>query len=113
DVLEYIAGINARIDDVKSDPAILPAEYAALNVMPAEWDTSDTVAMAVLLVTQFTVSNGGEERNAMMRLEFRKRFGKKRWRARFNDFRTRDDPETFTVARKRFRSDRPGRRRKG
>ena len=64
DVLDYIAGINARIDDVKSDPTILPAEYAALNVMPAEWDTSDTVAMAVLLVTQFTVSNGGEERNA-------------------------------------------------
>jgi hypothetical protein len=112
DVLDYIAGINARIDDVKSDPTILPAEYAALNVMPAEWDTSDTVAMAVLLVTQFTVSNGGEERNAMMRLEFRKRFGK-RWRARFKDFRTRDDPETFTVARRRHRSDRPGKRRAG
>jgi hypothetical protein len=112
DILEYVAGINARIDDVKSDPTILPAEYAALNVSPDEWDVSDSVAMAVLLVTQFTVSNGGEERNAMMRLEFRKRFGK-RWRARFNDFRNRDDPETFTVARREHRSDRPGKRRAG
>jgi hypothetical protein len=43
-------------------------------VTPQRWDVSDTVAMAVLLVTQFTVSGGGEERNAQMRLEFRKRF---------------------------------------
>ena len=70
DVLDYIAGINARIDDVRADPTMLPAEYAALNVSPRDWDVSDTVAMAVLLVTQFTVSNGGEERNAQMRLEF-------------------------------------------
>ena len=111
DVLDYIAGINARINDVKTNPTILPAEYPALGVQPEEWDVSDTVAMAVLLVTQFTVSNGGEEQNAQMRLEFKKRFGK-RWRAKFNDFRTADDPETYTVAAKRHLSDRPGKRRK-
>ena len=108
DVLDYIAGINARIDEVRNDPTKLPAEYAALNVQPKAWDVSDTAAMAVLLVTQFTVSNGGEERNAQMRLEFRKRFGKRKWRRRFADFRTRDDRETFTVAKARHASDRPG-----
>ena len=107
DVLDYIAGINARIDEVKNDPTKLPAEYPALNVRPERWDVSDTVAMAVLLVTQFTVSNGGEERNAEIRQEFRKRFGRK-WAKRMNDFRHRDHPETFTVAAKRHRSDRPG-----
>jgi acyl-homoserine lactone acylase PvdQ len=112
DVLDYIAGINARIADVRTDPSQLPAEYPALNVQPDDWDTSDTVAMAVLLVTQFTVSNGGEERNAEIRQEFRKRFGK-RWRRYFHDFRAVDDPETFTAAAKRHLSDRPGKLRKG
>ncbi len=112
DVLAYIAGINARIDDVRADPTILPAEYVALNVTPQRWDVSDTVAMAVLLVTQFTVSNGGEERNAQIRMEFQKRFGK-RWRGVFEDFRKADDPETYTVSRARHVSDRPGRRRRG
>lgn len=112
DVLDYIAGINARIAEVRADPTKLPAEYPALGVMPADWDVSDTVAMAVLLVTQFTVSNGGEERNAQMRLEFRQRFGR-RWRRAFEDFRNADDPETYTVARRRHHSDRPGKVRKG
>jgi acyl-homoserine lactone acylase PvdQ len=111
DVLDYIAGINARIDEVRNDPTKLPAEYPALNIRPERWDVSDTVAMAVLLVTQFTVSNGGEERNAQIRMEFQKRFGRK-WKRRMNDFRNRDNPETFTVASKRHRSDRPGRNRR-
>jgi acyl-homoserine lactone acylase PvdQ len=112
DVLDYIAGINARIAEVRSDPTQIPAEYPALNVMPEDWNVSDSVALAVLLVTQFTVSNGGEERNAQMRLEFRKRFGR-RWRRVFADFRNADDRETYTVAARRHRSDRPGRRRRG
>ncbi len=112
DILAYVEGINARIAEVRTDPTRLPAEYAALNVQPADWDVSDSVALGVLLVTQFTVSNGGEERNAQMRLEFEKRFGRK-WRRRFADFRNRDDPETYTVAARRHRSDRPGPRRQG
>ena len=111
DVLDYIDGINAFIDEARSDPTKLPAEYPALNIQPRNWDVSDTVAMAVLLVTQFTVSGGGEERNAQMRLEFQKRFGRK-WQRRYGDFRHRDDPETFTVAAQQHRSDRPGPNRK-
>ncbi len=110
DVLDYIAGINARIAEVRNDPTKLPAEYVALNVRPQDWDVSDTVAMAVLLVTQFTVSGGGEERNAQMRLEFEQRFGRK-WPKRFRDFRHQDHPETYTVAARRHASDRPGRNR--
>src|SRR4051812_42355444 len=112
DVTAYIDGINARIQEDLTDPTKLPAEYAALNIQPKPWDVSDTAAMAVLLVTQFTVSNGGEERNSQMRLEFQKKFGK-RWRAPFNDLREADDPEALTVALKKFESDRPGKVRKG
>jgi acyl-homoserine lactone acylase PvdQ len=107
DVINYIAGINARINEVGMDPTKLPAEYAALNIRPQPWEVSDSVAMAVLLVTQFTVSNGGEQRNAQMQLEFQKRFGK-RWRRPYDDLRTAEDPEALTVALKRFASDRPG-----
>src|SRR3954451_5235725 len=112
DVLDYIDGINQRIQEDSTDPTKMPAEYAALNIQPQLWDVSDTVAMAVLLVTQFTVSNGGEERNAQMRLEFQKRFGK-RWRGPFGDLRESEDQEALTVARKTHKSDRPGKVRKG
>jgi hypothetical protein len=112
DVVAYIQGINARIQEDMTDPTKLPAEYAALNVQPKPWDVSDTAAMAVLLVTQFTVSNGGEERNSQMRQAFQKRFGK-RWRAAFADLRTAEDPEALTVALKKHLSDRPGKVKKG
>src|SRR4051794_6546910 len=112
DVLDYIDGINQRINEDLTDPSKMPAEYVALNIQPQPWDVSDTAAMAVLLVTQFTVSNGGEERNAQMRLEFQKRFGK-RWRGPFSDLREAEDPEALTVALARHASDRPGKARKG
>jgi acyl-homoserine lactone acylase PvdQ len=112
DVLNYVAGINARIQEDRMDPTKLPAEYVALNIQPQPWDISDTAAMAVLLVTQFTVSNGGEEQNEQMRLEFQKRFGK-RWRGPFNDLREAEDPEALTVALAKHLSDRPGKVRAG
>ncbi|HYZ29297.1 MAG TPA: penicillin acylase family protein [Thermoleophilaceae bacterium] len=112
DVQAYVDGINARIQEDLADPTKLPAEYAALNVRPRPWDVSDTAAMAVLLVTQFTVSNGGEERNAQMQLEFQKRFGK-HWRGPWGDLREGEDPEALTAALARHESDRPGRVRKG
>src|SRR5437764_1934292 len=107
DTRDYIAGINQRIDEDLTDPTKLPAEYAALNVMPKTWDLSDTSAMAVLLVTQFTVSNGGEEKLAQIQQAFQKRFGNG-WRGPFGDLREAQDPEAWTVAHRTFKSDRPG-----
>lgn len=39
----YIAGINARIDEVLADPALLPQEYRILRVRPLKWDVRDLV----------------------------------------------------------------------
>lgn len=39
----YIAGINARIDEVAADPALQPLEYAILGVTPMKWDLRDLV----------------------------------------------------------------------
>ncbi|MEH3046112.1 penicillin acylase family protein [Sphingomonas adhaesiva] len=49
----YCAGINARIAEVTADPALLPAEYAILNVRPLTWDVRD-----------FVLARGGAEGNA-------------------------------------------------
>src|SRR3954454_20328258 len=113
DILNYIAGINKRIDEVNTNPAEMPAEYPALGVAQVRrWTPADTAAMAVLLVTQFTVSNGSEEVNAQLQQAFKQRFGK-HWRRAYHDLREAQDPEAFTVAKRRFNSDRPGRTRPG
>ncbi len=39
----YVAGINARIDEVLADPALLPKEYAILDARPLKWDVRDFV----------------------------------------------------------------------
>ncbi|MEA2375452.1 MAG: hypothetical protein QOD53_1915 [Thermoleophilaceae bacterium] len=112
DIENYIAGINQRIDEVNADPTQMPAEYPALGTTPARWTVSDTASVAVLLVTQFTVSNGSEEVNAELQQAFQKRFGKG-WRKRYHDLREAQDPESFTVAKRKFPSDNPGRVRPG
>jgi penicillin amidase len=37
----YVAGINARIDEVTANPALLPAEYRILGAVPLRWDIRD------------------------------------------------------------------------
>jgi len=39
----YVAGINARIDEVMADPALLPLEYGILGVRPLKWDVREMV----------------------------------------------------------------------
>ena len=112
DIQAYVDGINARIDQVNSDPTQLPAEYPALGTRPERWTVSDSAAEATLLVTQFTVSNGGEEVNALLQQAFKKRFGKK-WRKPYHDLREAQDPEAITVSRKRAPSDNPGKVKAG
>src|SRR5690606_25852612 len=47
DVLEcargYVAGVNARIDELAADPAQLPLEYGILGISPLRWDVRDFV----------------------------------------------------------------------
>ena len=39
----YVAGINARIDEVTADPALLPLEYGILKVAPLKWELLDLI----------------------------------------------------------------------
>ena len=42
----YVAGINARIDEVLADPALLPLEYSILGVSPLKWELARSGAGA-------------------------------------------------------------------
>jgi len=37
----FVAGINARIREVRADPALLPPEFVALGIEPEEWAPED------------------------------------------------------------------------
>ena len=39
----YVAGINARIDEVTADRSLLPLEYSILDVAPLRWELRDLV----------------------------------------------------------------------
>ncbi len=37
----FVAGINARVRDVRADPSLLPPEFRRLGVLPEEWSADD------------------------------------------------------------------------
>lgn len=39
----YVAGVNARIDELAADPAQLPLEYGILGISPLRWEIADLV----------------------------------------------------------------------
>src|SRR2546421_744641 len=97
DILAYIAGINQRIDEVNANPLEMPAEYPALGIHQVKrWTTADTAAEAVLLVTQFTVSNGGGGGNSHLPEGVVKRSGKNMARA-YHDTRAAHGPLALHV----------------
>src|SRR3954454_13247563 len=58
DEKDYIAGINAYIAQVRSDPTKLPAEYPALGKQPADWTIADSVAVAAEINQGFDLGGG-------------------------------------------------------
>ncbi len=64
DIQQYVAGINAFINLTKLDPALLPAEYPALGIVPATWTLADSAAVGTYLIGQFTVFGGQQGQQA-------------------------------------------------
>ncbi|HVF95514.1 MAG TPA: penicillin acylase family protein [Sphingomonas sp.] len=52
----YVAGVNARIDEVTADPSLLPLEYRILAVVPLRWDLRDLV-----LARSASIGNADDE----------------------------------------------------
>jgi acyl-homoserine lactone acylase PvdQ len=60
DLLAYTDGVNAYVDEASSDADKLPAEYPALQQLPAAWKPEDAVAIASLVGGIFGKGGGGE-----------------------------------------------------
>ncbi len=102
DLDAYTAGINAYIDEALLDPSKLPAEYLALGKLPQPWKQTDTVAEASLIGGIFGKGGGRELDSALTMQSFVDRFGRRKGRRAWSDFRSKNDPEAPTTVRKRF-----------
>jgi acyl-homoserine lactone acylase PvdQ len=99
----YIDGINQYISEAMLDPTKLPAEYAALGKTPAPWKLTDVIAEASLIGGIFGKGGGAEVKSAQLLTTLEQRFGKKKGRGAWSDFRSKNDPEApSTVIGKRF-----------
>ena len=98
----YAAGVEARIKETQSNPALLPAEYQLLATTPADWTVEDTMASGVY-ITRFVASQGGNEMDNVASLqELEKKYGKTKGREAFRQLFPDDDPKAVTTVAQRF-----------
>jgi acyl-homoserine lactone acylase PvdQ len=98
----YVAGINAYIASVRSNPLKLPGEYAALHTLPADWTPADSVAIAAEINQGFDLGGGGEVGDALLSEDLQSRLGVGRGHAAYEDIRALDDPAAPTTTDRRF-----------
>ena len=103
DLREYVAGINHYIAEARADPRKMPGEYAAIGRPegPEDWKGTDTVATAAVVGSIFGVGGGSELASSQVLEAARARFGARRGRRVWSDFRSADDPEAPTTVRGR------------
>jgi acyl-homoserine lactone acylase PvdQ len=105
DVANYVAGIQAYINEARINPLKMPAEYAAIGKLsgPANWSVGDVVASATLVGAIFGKGGGRELDSALALQASTSRFGAKKGTKVWRDFRAAEDPEApVTVLKKRF-----------
>lgn len=101
---DYAAGINAYIQEARSDPSKLPAEYEALQQFPQDWKPTDTAAVASLIGSRLGVGGGRELLNAAFIDALREHAHLPYDRAHqvFDDFKLAEDPEAPVHTNKTF-----------
>src|SRR4051794_6365671 len=106
DAQDYVDGVNAYIDQAKLNPNLMPGEYAAINqpTGPTPWKATDIIATAALVGGIFGKGGGRELSSALVLQEAQKKFGLRKGRRAWSDFRSAEDPEAPTTVHngKRF-----------
>jgi acyl-homoserine lactone acylase PvdQ len=105
DVANYIAGINQYISEARLDPTKMPGEYAAIGrpLGPDNWTCRDVVATASLVGGIFGKGGGRELDSALVFQGAKRRFGRKKGKKVWADFRNAEvKGAPTTVHRKRF-----------
>ncbi|HEV3231720.1 MAG TPA: penicillin acylase family protein [Candidatus Dormibacteraeota bacterium] len=89
----FADGVNAYIQAALADPTKMPVEYAALQVVPAQWSVRDIVATATLVQAIFAIGGGNEVDSALLYQSLVQRYGATQGAAMWSDFRSQNDPE--------------------
>src|SRR3954469_12942296 len=99
DTQSYVDGINAYIDEAKLTPSLMPGAYAAINKPqgPDAWNVRDISATAALVGGIFGKGGGKELQSAIVLQQAQKKFGPKRGKGVWHDFRSAEDPEAPTT----------------
>src|SRR3954449_4143782 len=103
DIRAYVDGVNAYIDEAKLDPNKMPVEYAAVNHPegPAAWTPADVMTNGIVIGAILGAGGGGELDNAVLYEALNKKFGTRRGRKVYADFREEEDPEAPTTSFKK------------
>ena len=102
DGLAYTEGVNQYISEVRANPAELPVEYPALQVLPEDFVPEDIVAIASLVGGIFGRGGGGEVRSAAFRQVLLDELGDERGQAVWEDLRSAEDPEAPVTTDREF-----------
>jgi acyl-homoserine lactone acylase PvdQ len=92
DGLAYVDGVNAYINQALANPALMPAEYPALQEAPAPFKPTDIIAIATLVQAIFAVGGGSEVDSALFYRSLVQRYGAAKGGAIWRDFRSQNDP---------------------
>lgn len=98
DIRDYVAGINAWIDDTLAAGSY-PGEYELTGHGRAieDFTATDVVAIASVVGAIFGGGGGGEVESALVKLEFRQRYGAAAGDAAYTAWRAQDDTEAVTT----------------
>ena len=91
---KFADGVNLYICQARLDASKMPAEYAALGFLPADWTAQDTVAGADFLIGVFGAFGGDEVRNAAFFFDVKSRLRRARAKRVFNDHFPLFDPQS-------------------
>jgi acyl-homoserine lactone acylase PvdQ len=80
DITNYVAGINAYITKARTDPLLMPGEYAAIGqpTGPQQFSTTDLIRIATLVGGIFGKGGGNQLNNALLYENLVTRFGAER-----------------------------------
>jgi hypothetical protein len=93
----YSDGVNARMQEVRDDATLNPAEYFSRNLSIEDWAPTDTIYMVVLQLRRFGEGGGEELSHAGLLQKLKKNLGAKAGKRAWGDLVWRDDPNTYAT----------------
>ncbi|MFL5823368.1 MAG: penicillin acylase family protein [Solirubrobacteraceae bacterium] len=97
DANNFVAGINAYIQNAEVNPMLMPVEYQVFGQTPKPWKPTDVIAEASLIGGIFGKGGGSEVQSALVLQALESRFGRTKGRRAWTDFREANDPEAPTT----------------